>query len=343
MVNPRTVQFVTVTPNKGWKMGIETIGTPGLWVGFLLFVFAMLALDLGVIHRKAHEVSLREAAIWSVIWVALALTFNLGVYYWFGPVRGLEFLTGYVVEKALSVDNIFVFVLLFTTFRVPAAYQHRVLFWGILGALVMRAIFIGVGAALIASFHWVLYVFGAFLVVTGAKMLLNKGAEVDPAHSPVFAFFKRLVPAVNEYHGARFLVRVDGRWFATPLLLVLIAIELTDVIFAVDSVPAVFGVTEDPFIVFTSNIFAILGLRALYFLLAGVMGRFRYLKIGLSLVLVFVGAKMLAAGFYKVPIGISLGVIALLIGASVLASFIWPAPEEPTKVPGSSVGDPTNN
>jgi len=309
-------------------MGIETIGTPTLWIGFLLFIFAILGLDLGVIHRNAHEVSLREAAIWSVIWVVLALIFSLGVYHWFGPVRGLEFLTGYVVEKALSVDNIFVFVLLFTTFRVPAAYQHRVLFWGILGALVMRAIFIGVGAVLIASFHWVLYLFGAFLVVTGAGMLLNKGAEVDPAHSTAFAFFKRLVPAVNEYHGARFLVRVNGRWFATPLLLVLIAIELTDVIFAVDSVPAVFGVTEDPFIVFTSNIFAILGLRALYFLLAGVMNRFRFLKTGLSLVLIFVGLKMLVAGFFKVPIGVSLGVIALLVGGAVLASFIWPTATE---------------
>ena len=323
-------------------MGIETIGTPVLWMGFLIFVLAMLALDLGVIHRNAHEVTLREAATWSVIWVALALTFGIGVYHWFGAVRGLEFLTGYVVEKALSVDNIFVFLLLFTTFRVPAVYQHRVLFWGILGALVMRAIFIGVGAALIASFHWVLYLFGAFLVVTGAKMLWNKGAEVDPARSPVFAFFKRFVPAVNEYHGAKFLVRVEGKWFATPLLLVLIAIELTDVIFAVDSVPAVFGVTEDPFIVFTSNIFAILGLRALYFLLAGVMGRFRFLKIGLSLVLVFVGLKMLAAGFFKVPIGVSLGVIALLIGGSVLASFIWPAPvdrEEQPPAPSTGAKD----
>jgi tellurite resistance protein TerC len=315
-------------------MGIETIGTPSLWIGFLVFVLAMLALDLGVIHRKAHEVSLREAAAWSVIWVTLALIFNYGVYTWFGPARGLEFLTGYVVEKALSVDNIFVFVMLFSLFRVPAAYQHRVLFWGILGALIMRAIFIGVGAALIANFHWVLYVFGAFLVLTGIKMLLNKGAEVDPAHNPVFRYFRKLVPTVSEYHGASFFVRVAGKWFATPLLLVLIAIELTDVIFAVDSVPAVFGVTEDPFIVFTSNIFAILGLRALYFLLAGVMNKFHYLKVGLSLVLVFVGLKMLGAGFYKIPIGISLGVISLLIGGSVLASFIWPssaAVEETTK------------
>jgi tellurite resistance protein TerC len=306
------------------SMGVETIGTPSLWIGFLIFVFAMLALDLGVIHRKAHEVSLREAAVWSVIWVTLALIFNYGVYTWFGPVRGLEFLTGYVVEKALSVDNIFVFVLLFSIFKVPAAYQHRVLFWGILGALIMRAIFIALGAALIASFHWVIYLFGVFLVITGIKMLLHKGAEMDPAHNPVFRFFKRIVPAVPEYHGSSFFVRIGGKWFATPLFLVLIAIELTDLIFAVDSVPAIFGVTEDPFIVFTSNIFAILGLRALYFLLAGVMDKFHYLKVGLSLVLVFVGLKMLGAGFYKIPIAVSLGVISLLIGGSVLASFIWP-------------------
>ncbi len=305
---------------------MESIGSIWMWGGFVAFVLAMLALDLGVFHRKAHAVTVKEAATWSLIWVALALAFNGLIWAGFGPDRGMEFLTGYLIEKALSVDNIFVFVLIFGAFSVPAAYQHRVLFWGILGALVMRALFVGLGAALLASFHWVIYLFGAFLLITGIKMLVLRDQGFDPRQNPVFRLFKRLVPAVDEYHGPAFTVVRDGRRYATPLLLVLVAVELTDLVFAVDSVPAIFAVTRDPFIVFTSNIFAILGLRSLYFLLAGIVHRFRHLKIGLSLVLVFVALKMLVVDLYKVPVAWSLGIIALLIGGSMLASRLLPEP-----------------
>jgi tellurite resistance protein TerC len=295
-----------------------------MWTGFLLFVLAMLALDLGVFHRRAHAVSMKEAAAWSVVWVVSALVFNALVWQGFGAQAGLEFLTGYLIEKALSVDNIFVFVLVFEAFAVPGAYQHRVLFWGVLGALAMRALFVGLGSALLAQFHWVLYLFGGILAVTGVKMLLHRGAAFDPRANPVYRLFRRLVPATDDYHGPAFTVVRDGRRLATPLLLVLVAVELTDVVFAVDSVPAIFAVTRDPFLVFTSNIFAILGLRSLYFLLAGVVGRFHRLKVGLSLVLVFVGLKMALADLVKVPILASLAVIALLVGGSVAASLIWP-------------------
>jgi len=303
---------------------MESIGTPWLWAGFIGFVLVMLALDLGVFHRKAHTVGVKEAGIWSLVWIGCALAFNALLWQAYGPQRGMEFLTGYLIEKALSVDNIFVIVLIFGAFSVPEAYHHRVLFWGILGALVMRAVFVGLGAALIASFHWVLYVFGAFLVLTGAKMLLHRDQGFDPRSNPLFRAFQRLVPAVETYEGPAFTVVRNGRRFATPLLLVLVAVELTDLVFAVDSVPAIFAVTKDPFIVFTSNIFAILGLRSLYFLLAGVIGRFHLLKVGLSLVLVFVGLKMLLVEFVKVPVAWSLGVIALLVGGSVVASLLWP-------------------
>ena len=303
---------------------METIGSPWMWAGFLAFVLAMLALDLGVFHREAHKVTVKEAAIWSVVWVTCGLAFNALLWQGYGSQKGLEFLTGYFIEKALSVDNIFVFVLIFGAFSVPDAYQHRVLFWGILGALVMRAIFVALGAALLAKFHWVLYVFGAFLLITGVKMLIFRGAEFDPRSNPVFRLFKRLVPAVETYHGPAFTVLQNGKRYATPLLMVLVTVELTDVVFAVDSVPAIFAVTSDPFIVFTSNIFAILGLRSLYFLLAGVVGQFHLLKVGLSLVLVFVGLKMLAADVYKIPVLLSLGVIALLVGGSIAASLLWP-------------------
>jgi len=314
---------------------MESIGSPWMWAGFIAFVLAMLALDLGVFHRQAHKVGVKEAGIWSLVWVGCALAFNALLWNSFGSQRGMEFLTGYLIEKALSVDNIFVFVLIFGAFSVPEAYQHRVLFWGILGALVMRAIFVGLGAALIASFHWVLYLFGAFLVITGIKMLLVRGQGFDPRQNPVFRLFKRLVPAVDTYHGPAFTVVKDGRRYATPLLLVLVAVELTDLVFAVDSVPAIFAVTKDPFIVFTSNIFAILGLRSLYFLLAGVVGRFHLLKVGLSLVLVFVGLKMLLVEFYKIPVVWSLAVIGLLVGGSVVASLLLPrkATEPPTGLP----------
>ncbi len=303
---------------------MESIGSPWMWAGFIGFVLAMLALDLGVFHRQAHKVGVKEAGIWSLVWVGCALAFNALLWHSFGSQRGMEFLTGYLIEKALSVDNIFVFVLIFGAFSVPEAYQHRVLFWGILGALVMRAIFVGLGAALIASFHWVLYLFGAFLVITGIKMLLMRDQGFDPRKNPLFRLFQRLVPAVETYHGPAFTVVKDGRRYATPLLLVLVAVELTDLVFAVDSVPAIFAVTKDPFIVFTSNIFAILGLRSLYFLLAGVVGRFHLLKVGLSLVLVFVGLKMLMVEVFKVPVTWSLAVIGLLVGGSVVASLLLP-------------------
>lgn len=301
----------------------ESIGTPGLWAGFTGFILGMLALDLGVFHRKAHAIRLKEALGWSAVWIALALAFNWGVFHWFGPQRGLEFLTGYLIEKALAVDNIFVFLVLFSTFAVPTAYQHRVLFWGILGALVMRAVFIFLGAALIQRFHWVLHVFGVILVLTGIKLLLQRNAEVHPERNPLFRLFKRVVPSVGEYHGQRFTVVKDGRRYATPLLLVLVAVEATDVVFAVDSIPAIFAVTQDPFIVYTSNIFAILGLRSMYFLLAGVIERFVYLKVGLALVLAFVGAKMLIVDLYKIPIAVSLAVIAALLTGSVVISLVY--------------------
>ena len=304
---------------------MESIGSPWMWCGFLAFVLAMLALDLGVGQRRPHRVGLREAALWSSVWVGCALVFNLLIWQSFGSQRGLEFLTGYLIEKALSVDNIFVFMLIFGAFAVPEQYHHRVLFWGILGALVLRAVFVLLGAALLARFHWVLYLFGGFLAYAGVKMLCFR-SEFDPRGNRVFRFLAGLIPTVASNPGPAFTVRRGGRRYATPLLLVLIAVELTDVLFAVDSVPAIFAVTRDPFIVFTSNIFAILGLRSLYFLLAGVVGRFHLLKPGLSLVLIFVGLKMLLGALWPVPVGWSLGVIALLVGGSIAGSLLWPKP-----------------
>ncbi|MDP2998648.1 MAG: TerC family protein [Bryobacterales bacterium] len=314
-------------------MGLETIGTPTLWIGFTLFVLAMLALDLGVFHRRAHEVRVREALLWTLVWITVALLFNVGVYFWFGPERALEFFTGYLIEKALSVDNIFVFLVIFSYFAVPAAFQHRVLFWGILGALVMRAIFILLGAALLQKFHWVIYIFGAFLVFTGVKLFLQRGSEVHPERNPLFHLFRRFVPSIGEYRGSHFTAVKAGKRYATPLLLVLVCVEATDIVFAVDSIPAIFAITRDPFIVYTSNIFAILGLRALYFVLAGVMGRFHYLRVGLAAVLAFVGAKMMLTDLYKIPIVASLVVVAVLLAGSVVASLIRPPAEPPLPVP----------
>jgi tellurite resistance protein TerC len=305
-------------------MEITTIATPGLWLGFTALVLGLLALDLGVFHRHAHAVSFREALGWSIVWVALALAFGAWIWVGFGPEKGGEFLAGYVIEKSLAVDNVFVFLVLFSTFAVPAALQHRVLFWGVIGAIVLRAIFIALGAALLARFHWVMYVFGAFLVLTGVKLFLQK-AEPDPTANPVFRLFRRLVPSVPTYHGGNFTVRIDGRTFATPLLLVLVCIEISDVVFAVDSIPAIFAVTSDPFIVYTSNIFAILGLRSMFFLLAGAMEGFRFLKPALSAILVFVGAKMLLLDVYHVPIAVSLGVIGGILVIAILASILLPA------------------
>jgi tellurite resistance protein TerC len=321
-------------------MPLDSIGTPALWIGFVSGVLALLALDLGVFHRHAHVVSFREALGWSVAWVALAMIFNAGVYWWFGPDRALEFLAGYLIEKALSVDNVFVFLVLFSSFGVPAALQHRVLFWGIVGALVMRALFIVVGAALLSAFHWVMYVFGALLLVTGIRMLRADEENVRPEKNPVLRWVARVVPSVPDYRGGRFWVKDRGRWLATPLVFVLVAIELTDLVFAIDSIPAVFAVTRDPFIVFTSNIFAILGLRAMFFLLAGVMHRFVYLKTGLALVLAFVGTKMLVADLYPIPIAVSLAVVALLIGGAIAVSLLTSASGRAPEAPAVPLTDP---
>jgi tellurite resistance protein TerC len=300
-----------------------------LWVGFNVFVLAMLAVDLFVFHKEAHEVTSTEAATWTVVWVALALMFGAGVYTFMGREAGLEYFAGYLIEKALSVDNVFVFVLIFGFFRVPLRYQHRVLFWGILGALVMRAVMIVAGAYLIQQFHWVMYLFGAFLVFTGIRMATQIEHAIDLESNVVIRIVRWLLPVTATYHGQNFFVRADIggalRLAATPLFVVLALIETTDLIFAVDSIPAIFAVTQDPFIVYSSNVFAILGLRALYFLLARVIHRFHYLKAGLSVVLVFVGTKMLVADLYKVPIGLSLGVIALVLTAAVAASLQWPS------------------
>ena len=296
-----------------------------LWSGFLAFVVAMLAIDLGVFHRTSHEVSLKEAGLWSAVWVAFAMAFNGLVWAMFGPERGLEFATGYLIEKALAVDNIFVFVVIFSAFAIPASLQHRVLFWGVFGALLMRAAFIFAGGAFLARFHWGIYVFGAVLAVTGVKLLLQKHDEMDPEKNLVMRLFRRFVPVTRDFDGDRFTTVKGGRRHATPLLLALVSVEVTDLVFAVDSIPAIFAVTRDPFLVFTSNIFAILGLRSMYFLLAGVIGKFVYLKTGLSFVLVFVGTKMLAMDLVKVPIGVSLGVIAGILVVSVLASLWKPA------------------
>ena len=296
-----------------------------LWIGFGVFVLAMLALDLGVFHRKSHIVGMKEALTWSVVWIALALLFNAGVWYWRGPDQGLTFLTGYVVELSLSVDNLFVFLLIFAYFKVPAQYQHKVLFCGILGALVMRAVFIGAGIALIQKFHWIIYVFGAILVISGLKMAFEKDKEVHPEKNPVLRLFRRFMPVTGEYHGGDFFVKREKLRLATPLFIVLLMMETTDLVFAVDSVPAVLAITTDPFIVYTSNVFAILGLRSMFFALTGIMKLFHYLHYGLAAVLVFVGGKMLLAGFYKIPTLASLLVIVGLLAVAVVASLFHAA------------------
>lgn len=303
-----------------------------LWIGFNVFVLAMLALDLGVFHRHAHVVSLKESLIWTAVWVALALVFNVGVWHFGGSQKGLEFLTGYLIEKSLSVDNVFVFALLFSYFAVPALYQHKVLFWGILGALVMRAIMIAVGAALITKFTWIIYVFGAFLILTGIKMIVKRDEEIHPERNPVVRWFKKLMPVTSDYRGDHFFVVENGRRWATPLFVVLLLVEISDLIFAVDSIPAIFAVTKDPFIVYTSNVFAILGLRSLYFALAGVMDKFHYLKVGLGVVLTFVGVKMmLAHTAYKIDTLLALGIVVGVLAVSVIASLLRPKQPAPLK------------
>jgi len=310
--------------------------TTWLWIGFNLFVLAMLALDLGIFHRKSHTVGFKEAVGWTAAWIALALSFNLGVWHFAGGAKALEFFTGYVIEYSLSADNVFVFALLFSYFAVPAHYQHKVLFWGILGALVMRLGMILLGAALIAKFAWIIYVFGAFLVVTGIKMLLKSDEEIHPERNPLVRLFKRFFPVAPDFRGDRFFIRENGVLMATPLFVVLLMVEFTDVIFAVDSIPAIFAVTTDSFIVYTSNVFAILGLRSLYFALAGVMDKFHYLKTGLGVVLSFVGVKMLLAHTaYKIDTLVSLGVIVAILATAVAVSLLRP------KKPAAAATPPT--
>ena len=293
-----------------------------LWVAFGVFVIGMLALDLGVFHRESHEVGLKEALLWSALWVTLALLFNAGVWHWLGSDLALEFLTGYVIELSLSVDNLFVFLLIFGYFKVPPQYQHKVLFWGIVGALLMRLVFIGAGIALIQQFHWVIYVFGGILIVSGVKMALDKDKEVRPEKNPVLRLFRAVIPVAPHYAEGRFTTRIDGRLLATPLLVVLVAIETADLVFAVDSVPAVLAITQEPFIVYTSNVFAILGLRSMFFALAGIMRHFCYIHYGLSAVLVFVGLKMVVSDAYKIPTAVSLLVVSSLLVVAVIAS-LW--------------------
>lgn len=301
-------------------------------VTFNLFVLVVLALDLGVFHRKAHAISTREAIMWVSVWVALALVFNISIYFFWDFISptshyssgeaALAFLTGYLIEESLSVDNVFVFALVFSYFAVPAAYQHRVLFWGVIGAIVMRGIFILAGGALLKEFHWLIYIFGAFLLFTGVKMALRRHEEVHPERNPLVKLCRRFLPVTDSYAGERFFVRRGGVLMATPLLLVLLVVESTDLLFAIDSIPAIFAVTDDPFIVYTSNVFAILGLRSLYFVLSGAMNRFHYLKPGLAAVLVFVGLKMVLADVYRVPVLVSLGVVAGILAIAILASWL---------------------
>jgi tellurite resistance protein TerC len=293
------------------------------WIGFHIFIFLMLALDLGVFHKHTHKVPVKEAVIWTFVWISLALLFNVFVYFEFGKTKALEFLTGYVIEYSLSVDNIFVFILIFSYFAVKDQYQHKILFWGILGALIMRGIFIFAGVALINRFHWIVIIFGGFLVFTGIRMLFQSDQEVDPEKNPIVRFFKKFLPVTHSMHGDKLIIRQNHKLYATPLFLVLVIIESSDLIFAVDSIPAILAISHDRFIVYTSNIFAIMGLRSLYFAIAGIMGYFRYLKVGLAFVLTFVGLKMLA-GFlnFEIPIVLSLLIILTILTLSILASVV---------------------
>lgn len=306
----------------------------GFWIGFNVFVLVMLALDLGVFHRKSHVVRFKEALVWSAFWISLAAIFAGIIYFWRGPQPALEFGTGYLIELSLSVDNLFVFLVLFSYFKVPQVHQYKVLFWGIIGALVMRAIFIVLGVALINRFHFIIYIFGAFLIYTGFKLAFQDETQVDPEHNWVLMWARKHIPMTPTYHGDKFFIIQEGKRFATPLFAVLLVVETTDLLFAVDSIPAILAITRDPFIVYTSNVFAILGLRSMYFALAGMLELFHFLNYGLSAILIFVGSKMLLSneGFellglrlhYKIPIGVSLGVVASLLALSVLASLIFP-------------------
>ncbi|TSA23440.1 TerC family protein [bacterium] len=303
--------------------------SPLLYVFFTAAIIALLLVDLGLFQRKERDIKIKEALGWSAVWITLALLFNVGLFFWHGKEASLQFLTGYLIELTLSVDNLFVFVLIFMYFKVPTQYQHKVLFWGIIGAQVMRGLLIGLGVALIWKFHWILYLFGIFLVFTGVKMgFQNEAAEISPERNILVRIFRKFMPITAGYHGSRFFVKLDGRRYATLLFVVVLVVETTDLLFALDSIPAIFAITTDPFIVYTSNIFAILGLRSLYFALAGLMNLFHYLKIGLAVVLTFVGTKMLLAEVFPIPIMLTLLVVGGVILLSVLASLIWPKREE---------------
>ncbi|MBX2946853.1 MAG: TerC family protein [Cyclobacteriaceae bacterium] len=294
------------------------------WVAFNVFVLAMLVLDLGVFHRKTRTIGVREALGWTFFWIVLALLFNAVVYYQFGQQRAVEFFTGYLIEKSLSVDNIFVMLIIFSYFNVPQQYQHKVLFWGILGALVFRIIFIVAGIELISRFHWLIYLFGAFLVYTGIKLLSSTDEKIEPEKNPVLRFVRKIIPVTSSYHNDKFFTRIDGRLWATPLFLVVMVIEATDVVFAVDSIPAILAISNDSFIIYTSNVFAILGLRSLYFAMAGIQQYFSYLKYGLSIILVFVGGKMLLSELYPIPVEVSLLVILSILTGAIALSWILP-------------------
>jgi tellurite resistance protein TerC len=298
------------------------MGTPLLWLVFNLFVLAVMALDLGVFHRRPHKLTMRESLTWTLVWVGLSIAFGLGVMHFSGQQRGLEFFTGYVIEKALSVDNLFLFLVIFRAFSVDEEIQHRLLEWGILGALVMRGVMIAAGASLIERFSWVLYVFGAFLVFAGLHMLFAKKEEMHPEENRISRFARRHLRVSQAYSGNKFFVREGGKLFATPLFIVLLIVEITDITMAVDSIPAIFGITRDPFIVYTSNVFAILGLRAMYFLLAGVLGRLRYLTAGLSFVLTFIGAKMIAEPWVHISVELSLGIVGGMLSVALAASLL---------------------
>ena len=307
------------------------------WIVFNAFVLLMLGLDLFVFHRKAHEVKMKESILWTLFWIGLSLVFNLLVYWELGEDRALEFLTAYLIEKSLSVDNLFVFLMIFNYFHVPLQYQHKILFWGILGALVMRAIFILVGVALLEKFHFITYLLGAFLIFTGIKMATTKQETIDPKANPIVKFISRYIPVTNMLVDGKFFVRKDKTIFATPLFIVLIMVETTDVVFAADSIPAILAISQDTFIVYTSNVFALLGLRALYFALAGIMQMFHYLHFGLSLILVFIGGKLLAANFFEIDMVWALLIVAAILAGSIILSLIFPKKEPDLPAPPSDI------
>ena len=300
----------------------------GWWIFFGVFILAMLALDLGVFNRKTHVIQMKEALLWTSFWVTLALLFGAGIYFFYGHGKAIEYVTAYLIEYSLSIDNLFVFMLIFRYFDVPRAYEHKALFWGILLALITRAVFIFAGVALISNFHWVMYIFGAFLIVTGIKMALNKQTEVHPDKNIAIRLLRYVMPVSKNFSGAKFFVLEGGVRFATPMLAVLLALETTDILFAIDSIPAVLAISQDPFIVYTSNVFAILGLRSLFFAISGLMRLFHLLHYGLAAILSFVGVKMMIADFFHVPVGISLLIIASILAASIISSVVWPEKEE---------------